>query len=104
MISLKHTMYIPLFKDSTNHIVNNKPINDYTYKFPDYATVTYLDTGLQVESLKQTLPQFHFDYKNNGPCPSERVIKQPSKCYEIVFNEENDNVLSSDKKSNMFRC
>ena len=45
-------IYLLPFQDATNRIVSNKLIDDYMYKFPDYATETYPDTRSQIESTK----------------------------------------------------
>jgi len=90
--------YLPPFQDATNTEINNKLKNDNMYKVLSYATETYKDKHPQIEYMKQTFPPSHFNFENNESYSNDRVIKQPSKCYELVFPEESDNFPSFNEK------
>ena len=67
-------------------------------KVLSYAAETYENKHSQIKIMKQTFLPSHFNFKNNEPYQNDRVIKQPSKCYELVFPEESDNVVPFNEK------
>jgi len=90
--------YLPPFQNVTNTEINNKLKDDNNYKVLSYAAETYADKHPQIEIMKQTFPPSHFNFKNNEPYSNDIVIKQPSRCYELVFPEESDNIVPFNEK------